>query len=526
MEKGKLYKATYIYMKKKKMLSVPKRLIKYGFIKPEFKGKCAKLTDAELEAMPEDLAEEYADQEIQEISKDHYDLTSYPTPGVKYFFAYQNINFGIEYIYYWIVHRMHKNEDFSHFDKIIDTYTAAASSSHFGMMQARLSAQQNQASQYLKGISDMVKGLFQIVRELRILDERLQYYEDTYDEKSPNRVSSEIVLKGLWIDLVEGGPKNPASVYGMAAEVGFTILPDVFFRVQVKDPKEIDGVVDATSFNKKIKEVLKRKLRQYYEWKKRTYVELKTRKKFEIKYLRQHYDTIKLYVNWIKPYLRNIAMLQPQDKWYDTARLINSFEGAIVEIEYLARKKTAGKTYSSVVVTNFIYSVRPQLEYHLQEYQHKGPVHVGRVELNLRAYSWTDEQIENYKKYKEEENLYILGSIDASIKEALDSLGDELKAYLELGGETFEEKKKKEESKLEKNKKMIATSLDPFVSVFKGFGELFGAFGLFNKISFKRTKKGDPYLLKKDKNAAMDGAKSGAFMAYHYYKKSHGITAW
>ncbi len=511
------------------MLSVAKRLIKYGFVKSDYKNICKKYigaNDSVLEGLPEKDAEEYADQELAEFTKDHWGKTPYPKPAGRFFFAYQNINFGVEYIYYWILHRMRQNEDFSYFDKVTDTYAAASSSSHFGMMQARLSAQQNQASQYLKGISDMVKGLFQIVRELRILDERIQYYEDTYDKDSPNRVSSEIVLKGLWIDLVEGGPKNPASVYGMAREVGFTILPDIFFRIQVEDPKDIDRVVNASDFNEKIKEVLKRKLRQYYEWKKRTYSELKTRRKFEIKYLRQHYDTIKLYISWIKPYLKNIAMLQPKDSWNETARLINSFEGAIAEIEVIARKKEAGKEYWAVILANFLYSVRPQLDYHLQEYQHKGPVHVGRVELTLRSYAWNDEQLENYKKYKEEETMYILGSIDASIREALDSLGDELKNYLIQGGETFEEKKKKEKSKLEKNMQTLSKSAEPFTAVFKGFGEMFSAFGLTKDI-FKVKKGGrDPYVVKKDKGAAKKDAIAGAFMAYHYYKKSHGLTAW
>lgn len=510
------------------MLSTPKMLIKYGFVKSEYKKLCEKYietsSDYIFDSLSESDAEKYADQETEELTKEHYDKTAYPTPGVKYYFGYQNINFGVEYVYYWILARMKRNEDFSHFDKITDTYAAASSSSHFGMMQTRLSAQQNQASQYLKGISDMVKGLFQIVRELRILDERLQYYNDTYEENE-SKVSSEIVLKGLWIDLVEGGPKNPASVYGMAHEVGFTILPDIFFRIQVKDTKDIDRVVDATKFNEKVKEVLRRKLRQYYEWKKRTYAELKTRRSFEIKYLRQHYDTIKLYISWIKPYLKNVAMLQPKESINDTAFLINSFEGAVAEIEVIARKKASGSKYWSIIVANFFYIVRPYLDYHSQEYQNKGPAHVGRVQLNLRAYAWTEEELERYKKYKEEETLFILGSIDASIREALDSLGDELKQYLIQGGEQFEEKKKAEKKK-RNSLKMLTGPLEPFLSVFKGFAEIFQAFGISGFSLKGKGKKEDPYLKKKDKKEALDEAKGGAFMAYHYYKKTHGLTAW
>ncbi len=467
----------------------------------------------------------FKQREMIERSKEHFDLTDYPKPVVKHRFVYQDKNFSLEQIYYWILSYLFHENDYSHVEKIIDTYAAAQASSHFGMMQSRLSAQQNQVSQYLKGISDMVKGLFQIVRELRILDERLQYYKDTYEENE-NKVSSEIVLKGLWVDLVEGGAKNPGSVYGLAKEVGFVILPDIFFRVQVKNPKEIDDVVAKLKFNEKVKEVLIRKLRQYYEWKTRTYRELETRRNFEIKYLRQHYDTIMLYIDWIRPYLRNISMLQPNEKLYDVPQLISSFEGAVSEIEVVVKKKKGNSKYWSVVLANFFYTVEPKLDYHMQEYQYKGPVHVGKVDLNLRAYSWTDEDIKNYKQYRQDQNLQILSSIDESIKAALDSLGEELKRYLIEGGELFEEKKKKKESKIDKNKQMLATSLDPFISIFKGFGEIFSAFGFNRMFSLNLKKKQDPYLDQKSKKAAEKMAKSSAFDCYHYYKKAHGLTAW
>jgi hypothetical protein len=464
----------------------------------------------------------FSEKEKVEISKDHFGYTDYPKSIVKHRFVFQDTNFGVEEIYFWIIKYLQHEADFSHTEKITDTYAAAEASSHFGMLQTRLSAQQNQVSQYLKGISDMVKGLFQIVRELRILDERLQYYIDTYEENE-NKVSSEIVLKGLWIDLVEGGAKNPGSVYGLAKEVGFVILPDLFFRIQMKDTKEIDEVVDKLKFNKKVKEVLKRKLRQYYEWKTRTYAELKTRRNFEIKYLRQHYDTIILYTSWIKPYLKNISRLQPNQKFDNIPQLVSSFEGAVSEIEIIVKKKEANSKYWSVVLANFFYTVQPKLDYHMQEYQYKGPVHVGKIDLNLRAYSWTDKDIENYKRYRDDENMQILSSIDDSIKAALDSLGDELKKYLMEGGESFE--KKEEKSKKTSNKEMIATSLDPFISIFKGFWELFSAFG-FNKISFDFSKKEDPFKKSKQKSKAAKGAKSAAFDCYHNYKKAHGLTAW
>ena len=55
------------------------------------------------------------------------------------------------------------------------------------------------------------------------------------------------------------------------------------------------------------------------EWKEKTYQELTTREKFVLKYLRQHYNTIKLYMNWIRPYLRNVKDLQMEGDNTDAA---------------------------------------------------------------------------------------------------------------------------------------------------------------------------------------------------------------
>ena len=68
----------------------------------------------------------------------------------------------------------------------------------------------------------------------------------------------------------------------------------------------------------------------------------------------------------------------------------------MIEIEILA--KNPSKTVNEVVLVHFLYRTRPEMNYQ-QEYQ-RGPIHVGRVEINFRAYTWSDEQIENYQKMK------------------------------------------------------------------------------------------------------------------------------
>lgn len=450
--------------------------------------------------------------------------TGYPAPLRHAEIVLEKPNQNVEEPYYYFYHQL--TADWSHqIEKIVDTYAASQASSHFGHMQSRISAQQGQISQYLKGISDMIKGLFQMVRELRILDDRLSYYEDTNNPESKKKDSSEIVLKGLWVDQVEGGAKNPSSVYGLATNVGFTILPDMFFRIHLEKPDEIDDEIRRKfggMFNEKVVELLKRKLRQYYEWKKRTHLELATRKKFMVKYVKQHYETIKLYIAWIKPYLRYVQQMQQTKKLEQSNELISSFESTIVEIEFLAKRKLEGSgDFYSVAVINLFHRTRPELNYHAQEYQHKGPTHTGKITINVRTYVWTQDQIDAYKKSKEDQDFQLLGTIDESIKEAIDALGDELKEYLFGYGEYKEPEKKA------KKKPAQLGILDPFISIVKAFGEI----GTMFIPTFTKTPKGKPpkdaQKLKNEEAVAKKEAILIFWLCYKNFKKSHGMmTPW
>ena len=78
-------------------------------------------------------------------------------------------------------------EGFPIVEKIIDVFTSAEQSAFWGQSSTRLGFQQDKVSQYLATIGNMIKDMFQLVRELRILDERLGYYEDSYDTTSKSR---------------------------------------------------------------------------------------------------------------------------------------------------------------------------------------------------------------------------------------------------------------------------------------------------------------------------------------------------
>ena len=494
-------------------------------------------------------------EEEAELVSGFKEKTGFPMPHYFYRTVVESINLPIEEAYFWTIDELRYGWSYNRFVKITDIFAASEQSSFFGVSEQRVGLQQDKASQFLRGISEMLKALFQIVREIRIIDERVGYYAHTFNRartgKDDEASGSEITLKGIWVDQVEGGVKNAASVYGLAQTVGFSALPDLFFRVRVDDigmdktasekfdgatnkiVSRVDTAVDnLDGFNEKVKEVLKRKLVQYYMWKMRTYRELMVRRNFTIKYLRQHYDTIKLYMGWVKPYLRNIQRLQMTEKLVrkDMADMIKAFEGALVEVEVLCYKdqghSEGGINYYPCVLVHIYYRTRPSLSYVQEGYQ-RGPMHTGKFDMILRGYVWSEDQIKNYQRMKDEEDIELLSSINESIKEAMESLGDELKAYLEEGGEIIEKQAKPESPQENTISQTVKGLAEPFVSVIEGIKEVASPLkAIVPKRKGSEAKKGDDVKDSLEINELKKRLKTELYQTYKNYKKMHNMMTW
>ena len=325
--------------------------------------------------------------------------------------------------------------------------------------------------------------------------------------------------------MVEGGTQNPDSVYGLSNQLGFRPLADLFFIVNPKKSEDVDKEVEKQDINRKLKEVLSRKLKNYLVWKEHTWKEVKYRKSFALKYMEQHYNVMRMYMEWVKPYLKSAKRLQERSGALDKPELISAFENAIIEISVLA-KKPSGKANSCILV-NISYEVKPLMQFQQDSYQHKGPIHVGRAEIELRSYGWTDKEIDAYVKIKEEETFKLLGELDRSLKETIDALGDDVKKFLEeakqnrLKGE-IEEKEEKEE----KGKSKGSGILEPFESLGKGFGEIARAFAPMKKGSGVYVSKSDLDEIKNDKEKAAGIASDEMWIMYKNFKKSHGMLSW
>ncbi len=509
-----------------------KLLVKHGFIKKSAASKYALQEDGTYkpakikEIDPADADREEGEQvSVQpylEGKFTSYIKTAYPDPLKRYRLIVEaaSSKISIEETYYWLLNYLRRDAHFPYIEKLTDVFSASEQSSFWGAAQSRMSLQQDRASQYFKGMSEMIKQLFQLVRELRVLDEKLEPRNQWSDVKA-----ADVALKGEYSDLVEnrGGQVQPGSIYHLAQQVGYAILPDLFFNTHVYKLEDIDKKIDDMKYNKNVKNVLRRKLYAFINWKLRTDQELKNRRNFTLKYLRQHWNVIKTYMNWVKPYLRNIARMQMKQEHLESPDIISAFETAMIEIELLVYKPSQ-TSYHPCVLLTFEYRTSPEMSFQQDQYAHKGPSHYGKVEVNFRGYTWTKDQINAYKKLKREEDLLLLSTVDDSVKSAMDALGEELENYLaEAGEKEFEEKKKATEN--EKKKKpetpgMASSMGDPFISLFRGFGEMFSLV-----IPSKRGKS------KKAKTKGKPGDAEGVVASQMYqmfknYKKAHNMLSW
>src|SRR3989344_7184332 len=457
--------------------------------------------------------------EYDEERNEQWIYTDYPQPIKRYRVDYERYDLSLEESYFWVLNFLKVDAAFSRIYKLIDVFAAAEQSDFWGVAQQRLGLQQDRVSNFLATVGKMVKELFQLVRELRILDERLSYYDDSYTGSSTAK-SAEITLKGIFIDLAEGGSKNPASVFGMARELQFVTLPDLFFDAPAGPAEELDKWADKLDFNESVKRVLLRKLRSFVEWKKSTHKELQSRRLFTLKYLRQHFDIIKMYMAWVRPYLKNIRRLTMSQTKVDQADIVSAFEGSMIEVEFLAKKVVEKNRYSAVVVANFDARTHPTMSFHQEGFAQRGPIHTGRIVINLRCYAWTDEQVNNYIKMRTDEDLSLLGDVDASVKAAMIALGDELMNYLREAGE--EDVSSGEQKQKSAPRQSVA---DPFTAVFKGAAGMATAFFPGKSPQAKKPKV-NKAVDDAQKKAAGDHARQMMWNCYKNYKNAHGMLAW
>jgi len=234
--------------------------------------------------------------------------------------------------------------------------------------------------------------------------------------------------------------------------------------------------------------------------------------KFRIKNLKQHYNVIRLYISWLKPYLTSLKALQLKGAT-SSSELVSAFESSALELELLCvLKEKEGIRWKSCVLIRLKYVTRPELQF--GQGGQRQPIHVGKVDVSIEPYVATQEDIDYYQQRTDGEVLkYYSGSdvnFAADVEAILSSLGKDVEEYLREA-ETGERKEVTKEEKKGKPESLFA----PFE-------------GLFDSLKMFKPQKGAPSRKEahEDEAARKAMAKDAAtlaWVAYDVFKKTNGM---
>ena len=433
-----------------------------------------------------------------------------------YKIIYDSLGEGLEPIYYWLVDYMSDSGpgglglDVKKGEEWID---ASVGGGYFGEIGQRSTLMQQKAMEYLGAINQVIKSILNLIYDLREFDIKLKAYDQSNSEDAKERREGMISLKGVWMDQVDAR-KGRGSINLLAQDLQFATLRDAFFYVD--DTKSVEKL----DLNLRVRNILTRKLQEFDAWYK--FSEKEIRKRFEIEktYLRSQYGTLKLYANWIKPYLLAAQKLKVQKTDLNSLmkpNVVNAFSNMEMEIKLYGKKevkpenvheslsnvKLDKKYYAVIEITTNFRSVPSALSG--QGGRHY--IHGGRTTIGIKGYVMDDVEVGVLESHELYEDMDL---IDDYVGNSLKQLQDEVDEFLIP---KVQVEVKKEKPKILDN---------PFKGVIRGFKE-----ALTPLVGSSGKGKIVPKFIYDDvEKVTKETAVSLANRIYSIYKKTHGmITA-
>jgi hypothetical protein len=440
--------------------------------------------------------------------------------------TYNSSTETLEPIYFWILDFM--NDMFGgDIEKLIDNFASSPGSGHFSELQGKASQMQQEASRVLGTVSTMLRGVINLLYDLKEFKIRLSHYDQA---KSKDKLKAEagiLALKQIWMDKVDI-QRSAGSINAMASgNLQFVTLRDAF--MMVKSEKDVDNL----DLNDRVKRVLKPRIQEFNEWRKRSEEELRRRFEIEKTYLKSQVDGLKLNARWAKPYLKAAQQLATDPSLVGKPELVNVFNTVLLRLSIMGKKglnleqeiidknlprdfkKLRGlRKYYSIVVVDFNFRGIPSRAGQQAHY-----VFGGKADVTFKSYSLNEDELMLLKEKLSESDL------DDSLK-LVQGMTDDSLLQLKLDIEEFSDEAKEEKTKSE--------DTNPFSALFS-----FAKRG--NKIEIKEKNmkkqeeklkqlkqkgvKGDRYAEKYMRNLAEANAINSCFTVFDIYKKAHGMAS-
>ena len=436
-------------------------------------------------------------------------------PLVSYTMTYDSFGEGVEPIYFWLLDFMQDPAPGGlgmAVSKSKEGYEASASSPYFGEMGQRATLMQRQAMEYLGAINTVIKSILNLIYDLKDFEIRLHLYDKYHSTKRPEHIAADMALKAVWLDNVDAR-KGLGSITQLAQRLNFATIRDLFFKV-----RRVEDVDALQPINERVKRILRGRVVEFYEWVLFSEKELRNRYAVEKAYLRSQVGTLKLYVSWVRPYLKAAQKLRMKE--FNMPQLVNLFSNVQMELGIYGKKAyDAGKIHEdfkklklkkwyAIIDVDLMFRTMPQTH---QTQQGRQYVQGGRTDIVFRGYALDDDAQQAFDSYELYEDMELL---DQWVGASLEALYEDLDVFL---GERdvkddVPEKRVTKENWLQSLKK-------PFALVSHGFVEAVAPL----RDIFTFTQDPSLYASKLVQEEAKKNAENLTFLLYDVYKKTHGM---
>ncbi|MEK6859448.1 MAG: hypothetical protein AABX54_01405 [Nanoarchaeota archaeon] len=439
-------------------------------------------------------------------------------PSAEYTLSYDSTTETLEPVYFWMLDFMNRTFREKNVKKIFDNFASSPGSGHFSELQGKASQMQQEASRVLGTVNNILKGVLNLIYDLKEFKIRLSHYDAAKSTDSKIKEAGNLALKQIWMDKVDM-QKGQGSINALSSgNLQFVTLRDAFMIANsVSDVEKMD-------LNDRVKRILEPRVLEFLEWKKRRKEELKKRFEIEKIYLKSQVAALKLNSRWAKPYLRAAQQLMSNERLAGNPALVTAFNTILLELSLMGKGEISVKDsvfekrlpkefrkfknlrkYYQVVLIDFTFRGIPS-----KTGQHY--TFGGRADINFRAYALNENEIDLLNEKLSESDLstalkFIQGMTDDSL--------EKLKIDIEEFSEDADQKKKEEIS-------------DPFTAMFSFFKsekkDLEKAEKQRIKLLKEKGPKSENYAETYLRALAEAKVKDTCFNIYDIYKKSIGMA--
>ena len=457
-----------------------------------------------------------------EAKQDALGLWGLKSPIEQHNLTYDSPAEGLEPIYFWILDFL--NGPYKNIEKLVDNFQSSPGSGHFSEMQGKATQMQQEVGRTLGNVNTVIKSILNLVYDLKEFRLKLAPYRDYETLKDPQEKFNKLLsLKQVWLDNVDIR-RGRGSINALSAgELDFVTLRDAFMAAEdIEHIKKLD-------LNERVKRILIQRAEEFFRWIKESHQSLEQRYRLEKNYLKSQHANLKLYMNWMRPYLVAAQKLQKNIVGNDSikASLVTAFNSTLFELVLLATQdydlkddiisgllpdtfkniKTRG--YKKVLIVEFDFRSIPQ-----KVSQRGDWAFGGKADIKFTSYALNDEELKVLKDELDKDEMNLVMRLIQDVNEAsLKELEKDIDSLLK------EDDEKKEEYKSE--------DTNPFSALFK---PLFEAFKPKNKEAPKTNdpSKGiisDNEYEKVARSQAAIGARELCFTVFDVYKKSHNMPS-